>query len=228
MDIASIRVFLFDVNGVLILSNLGNAQALAESFTVDPGLRERIVARYWTLGGIDRGSKIRTIQEEIIGRPFEEGEFQERWERFRELSSGAMLTAPLGRGCREVLARLGAAGKQRVALSNTPPAQLDQVLKARGLDRCFEIVRGGGDWPKSESLVRLLAETRFRPAECLFLADGRGDLAAARLAGVPFIGINDIGGEFDGAQDVIGLYPDLGAWGEENLGLNLGDSVPPT
>ncbi|MBN1141678.1 MAG: HAD family hydrolase [Deltaproteobacteria bacterium] len=223
MDIAAIRVFIFDVNGVLILSNVGNAQALAESFSDDPAIRERIIALYWTLGGIDRGSKIRTVQERIIGRPFREGEFEQRWERFRKLSSNSMRTAPLGRGCREVLSRLKELGKVRAALSNTPPAQLDEVLKARNLERCFEIVRGGGDWPKSESLARLLAETGFQPGECLFLADGRGDLAAARQSGVPFIGINDIGGEFDGAQDVIGPYPDLGAWGEENLGLKLGD-----
>ncbi|NLC70177.1 MAG: HAD family hydrolase [Desulfuromonadaceae bacterium] len=219
MDINTKRVFIFDVNGVLVLSNVGNAWGMAEAFTSDPKLADRIVQLYWQMGGLDRGSKIRLVQDRIIRRPFQEEEFELRWERFRELSSRSMMTAPLGRGCREVLACLGERGKVRVALSNTPPGQLDDILKKRCLDRFFDVVRGGGDWPKSESLARLLKEEGFQPGECLFLADGRGDLEAARLSGVDFVGINDVAGEFAGQEGVSAIYSDLAAWGEENLGL---------
>jgi phosphoglycolate phosphatase-like HAD superfamily hydrolase len=223
VEISGKRIFIFDVNGVLVLSNLGNARGLAAAFSDDPSVRERIVALYWQMGGIDRGSKIRLVQDKIIGRPFREGEFELRWERFKELSRDSMLSAPLGRGCREVLTRLGELGRTRVALSNTPPDQLADVLKRRGLDSCFDIVRGGGDWPKSESLARLLRERQFDPVDCLFLADGRGDLQAARLSGVEFVGINDVAGEFQGQEGVASIYPDLQAWGEKNLGLPAAD-----
>lgn len=223
MDISAKRVFIFDVNGVLVLSNLGNAWGMAAAFTDDPPQRERIVALYWQMGGIDRGSKIRMVQEKIIGRPFREGEFERRWERFREFSSRSMMSAPLGRGCREVLTCLGKLEKVRVALSNTPPAQLKDVLEQRGLNRYFELVRGGGDWPKSASLARLLDDQGFQAGECLFLADGRGDLEAARLSGVGFVGINEVAGEFGDRRGVAAIYPDLAAWGEENLGLKLAE-----
>ena len=52
---AKITVCIFDVNGVLIDSNLANAQAMAQAFTDDPILRERIAKFYLTLTGIDRG-----------------------------------------------------------------------------------------------------------------------------------------------------------------------------
>ena len=221
MDIASKRVFIFDINGVLILSNVGNAWGMAEAFTDDPELRERIVELYWQMGGIDRGSKIRMVQDKIIGRPFRKGEFELRWQRFREFSSRSLMTAPLGRGCLEVLGCLGELGKVRAALSNTPLAQLEDVLNKRGLGKYFDLIRGGGDWPKSESLARLLEEQGFQAEECLFLADGRGDLEAARLSGVSFVGINEVAEEFGSREGVSAIYPDLGAWGEENLGLKL-------
>ena len=58
MDLSRIKVCIFDVNGVLIDSNLANARAMAEAFTEDPALQERIAELYLTLTGIDRGSKI--------------------------------------------------------------------------------------------------------------------------------------------------------------------------
>ena len=61
-----IAVCIFDVNGVLIDSNLANARAMAQAFTDDPILQERIAQLYLTLTGIDRGTKIRKIQEQMI------------------------------------------------------------------------------------------------------------------------------------------------------------------
>ena len=221
MDISRYRIFIFDVNGVLFLSNEGNARALAAAFTADETVQRRIVDLYAVMSGLDRGTKIRRVQEEVIGRPFQEGEFELRWERFKELSRDSMLMAPLGRGCREVLESLGKAGKMRAALSNTPPAQLAEVLKKRGLDALLDIVRGGGDWPKTQSLARMLDECGLSAADCLFLADGRGDLAAARGSGVDFVGINEVDDEFEGASDILGRWPDLGAWGSEQLGIQI-------
>ncbi|MCR5219878.1 MAG: HAD hydrolase-like protein [bacterium] len=221
MDISRYRVFIFDVNGVLFLSNEGNARALAAAFTADEAVQQRIIDLYAVMSGLDRGTKIRRVQEEVIGRPFQEGEFELRWERFRELSRDSMLMAPLGRGCREVLEHLGRVGKVRAALSNTPPAQLAEVLKRRGLDTLLDIVRGGGDWPKTQSLARMLDECGLSAADCLFLADGRGDLAAARGSGVDFAGINEVADEFEGATDILGRWSDLGAWGSEQLGIRI-------
>ena len=65
-----IDVCIFDVNGVLIDSNIANADAMAKVFTEDAVLGSRISEYYLTLTGIDRGEKIRLIQENIIGKTF--------------------------------------------------------------------------------------------------------------------------------------------------------------
>ncbi len=221
MELSDTIVFIFDVNGVLIDSNSANAEAMGRAFTDDLLLQRRVAEHYLQLTGIDRGSKIRKIQENLIRRPFTENEFDLRWKRFKNLSRETMLKAPLGVRVKEVLAKLGKMGSTRVALSNTPPEELGVILKGHGLDKYLEIVRGGGNWPKSESLIRLLKEFQFQPEKCFFMADGKGDLIAARAASVPFGAIDPGTGEFDGESGFEGPYRNLAEWGRNKMGLNI-------
>jgi phosphoglycolate phosphatase-like HAD superfamily hydrolase len=219
MNLERIKVCIFDVNGVLIDSNLANARAMAEAFSDEPSVQERIAEVYLTLTGIDRGTKIRTIQAQVVGRPFREQEFELRWERFKALGSKAMHRAPLLPGCTEVLVDLGRHGITRAALSNTPEFELREILAAQSLEALLDIIRGGGDWPKAESLARLLAESRFEPNRCLFFGDGKGDLAAARHAGVTFVALDPGTGEFTGEEGFEGPYRHLADWAERVLGI---------
>jgi phosphoglycolate phosphatase-like HAD superfamily hydrolase len=219
VDLSTIKVCLFDVNGVLIDSNAANAKAMAAAFTDDPVLGKRIAAHYLTLTGVDRGSKIRIIQQEVMGAPFRQKEFDLRWESFKTLAHKSMQRAPLVAGCREVLAELGKRGLTRVALSNTPLDELEEILAAHDLQVSLDIIRGGGDWPKSESLVRLLDEFHFERDQSIFCGDGRKDLAAARSAGLSFVAIDPGAGEFNGETGFHGPYQDLAEWGEKVWGL---------
>ncbi len=106
-DSNNTKIFIFDVNGVLIDSNRANAAAMGQTFTDDPELRHRIGELYLHLTGVDRGTKIRTIQEQIFGKPFAPGEFELRWDSFRQLATLSMGSAPLVKGCRQVLEYLG-------------------------------------------------------------------------------------------------------------------------
>lgn len=224
MNLHEVKVCIFDVNGVLIDSNIANAQAMARAFTDDPILQKRIADLYLKLTGVDRGSKIRTIQEELISRPFKQNEFELRWERFHHLSHQSMLKAPLLPGSKEILDEIGTLDITRVALSNTPLAELQKIIAAHNLETLLDIVRGGGNWPKSESLVRLIQEFQFEPEQCLFVGDGKGDLAAARRAGVSFVAIDPDTGEFDDEAGLDGPYKHLADWGVKVLG-NKGSSA---
>jgi phosphoglycolate phosphatase-like HAD superfamily hydrolase len=217
-NLAKIKICIFDVNGVLIDSNLGNAKAMAQAFTDEPSVQEKIVRLYLKLTGIDRGNKIRTIQDQVFGTSFKEGEFDLRWERFTSLGRLAMLQAPLIEGCEEILREIGRRRITRAALSNTPRAELQQTLRAHQLESLLDIVRGGGDWPKSESLKQFLLEFPFALDSCLFFGDGKGDLAAARSAGVLFVAIDRDTGEFDNEEGFAGPYPSLAHWGRAVMG----------
>jgi phosphoglycolate phosphatase-like HAD superfamily hydrolase len=221
MDTSEIKVCIFDVNGVLIDSNLANARAMAQAFTDDPLLRQKIIHYYLKLTGIDRGSKIRMIQDQVIGAPFEETEFELRWQSFISFGRLAMLDALLFEGCREVLGEIGRRKLTRVALSNTPVVELREILAAQNLESLFDVIRGGGDWPKSESLARLLEEFQFAPDKCVFFGDGKGDLAAARQVGVSFVAIDPGTGEFDAEEGFEGPYHSLVHWGHHTMDIRL-------
>jgi phosphoglycolate phosphatase len=217
MNLEGISVLLFDVNGVLIDSNLANAMALARAFTEDSEVQGRIVELYLQMTGIDRGTKTRRVQEQIIGRPFEENEFERRWEKARRFTRESMTGAPLLPGCRETLETLGRLGLKRVALSNTPETELRAILAAKGIDTLFDVIRGGGDRPKSESLMRVVEELKLDTKACLFIGDGKGDLRAARHAGIAFVAIDPGTGEFDGETGLHGPYKSLAHWAREVL-----------
>ncbi len=209
------KVCIFDINGVLIDSNLANARAMARAFTDDLVMQEQIENFYLTLTGIDRGEKIRRVQFQLIQRPFAENEFELRWEKLKILTAKSMSMAPLALDCKDILKALAKQGITRVALSNTPLNELRQILVGKTLEPLLDIIRGGGNWPKTDSLKHLLDEFGFSPETCLFIGDGKGDLWAARAANVPFVAIDPGTGEFDEEEGFNGPFTNLAEWGRQ-------------
>jgi phosphoglycolate phosphatase-like HAD superfamily hydrolase len=217
MDLKKIKVCIFDVNGVLIDSNLANAKAMGKAFSDDPIMQDRIAEFYLTLTGIDRGSKIRKVQAYFYGELLGENEFVLCWQKLIDLTRQSMTGAPLTQGCADILAALERLRIIRIALSNTPLVELNEILRAQKLDLLLDIIRGGGDWPKTESLARLLGEFQLDPATCVFIGDGKGDLSAARYTKVPFVAIDPDTGEFEGEDGFDGPYKNLAEWGKKRL-----------
>ncbi len=215
MDLTKVSVCIFDVNGVLIDSNPANARAMGQAFTDDPLMQEQIARFYLTLTGIDRGEKIRRVQAQVIQRPFVENEFELRWEKLKDLTGKSMGMAPLVADCKHILKALAKLDITRVALSNTPLNELRRILAGKALAPLLDIIRGGGNWPKTESLHHLLDEFEFSPETCLFIGDGKGDLWAARAAGVSFVAIDPSTGEFDGEHGLNGPFANLAEWGRQ-------------
>jgi phosphoglycolate phosphatase-like HAD superfamily hydrolase len=215
MDLSKVKVCIFDVNGVLIDSNLANAQAMGQAFTDDALMREQIARFYLTLTGIDRGEKIRRVQSQFIQRSFSENEFELLWEKLKILTGKSMSMAPLMVDCKHILNALGKLDITRVALSNTPLNELRHILAEKTLEPLLDIIRGGGNWPKTDSLNHLLDEFEFSSETCLFIGDGKGDLWAARSAGVSFVAIDPDTGEFDGEHGFNGPFANLSEWGRQ-------------
>jgi phosphoglycolate phosphatase-like HAD superfamily hydrolase len=215
-QLSKVKICIFDVNGVLIDSNRANAHAMGQAFSDDSLMQQQIAAFYLTLTGIDRGEKIRRVQDQIIQRPFREKEFELRWEKLKILTKQSMGTAPLVTGCTSILRALAGLNITRVALSNTPLNELHQILAVQKLEPFLDIIRGGGNWPKTESLKQLLDEFEFNPEICLFIGDGKGDLWAARASGVWFVAIDPDTGEFDEEKGFDGPFENLTEWGRQS------------
>ena len=126
-----------------------------------------------------------------------------------------MSMAPLMADCKHIMKALAKLDITRVALSNTPLNELRHILAEKNLEPLLDIIRGGGNWPKTDSLNHLFDEFEFSPETCLFIGDGKGDLWAARTAGVPFAAIDPDTGEFDGEHGFNGPFANLSEWGRQ-------------
>ncbi len=126
-----------------------------------------------------------------------------------------MCEASLMRGSKQILEALAGLKIIRVALSNTPLSELCHILSEQRLEPELDIIRGGGNWPKIESLKKLLHEFKFPSGNCVFIGDGKGDLWAARAASVQFVAIDPDTGEFEGEQGFYGPFRTLEKWGQK-------------
>ena len=153
----------------------------------------------------------------FFGDPLGENEFAYFWQKLIDLTRQSMTGAPLTEGCADILAALGRLKITRIALSNTPLVELNDILRAQKLDLLLDIIRGGGDWPKTESLARLLGELQLDSASSVFIGDGKGDLFAARYTKVPFVAIDPDTGEFEEEDGFDGPYKNLAEWGKKRL-----------
>lgn len=154
---------------------------------------------------------------DFFGESLGENEFVLYWQKLIHLTRQSVNGAHLTEGCADILAALGRLKITRIALSNTPLLELNEILRAQKLDLLLDIIRGGGDWPKTESLARLLEEFQLDPAIFDFIGDGKEDLSAARYTKVPFVAIDPDTGEFEEEDGFDGPYKNLAEWGRKRL-----------
>jgi HAD superfamily hydrolase (TIGR01509 family) len=109
----------------------------------------------------------------------------------REFTRFAEWIRPMD-GAGETLERLKTSGKRIAVASNSPTEMVERVLELASL-RPFvdwaagaDLVRNGK--PEPDLIEYVLRESGFRPEEACFVGDSEYDAAAARAAGVRFIG----------------------------------------
>ncbi|MGV9337935.1 HAD family hydrolase [Streptomyces sp. NPDC003688] len=87
-----------------------------------------------------------------------------------------------------------AVGVRQTVTTNNAPRTVRAYLAGRGLTDCFEPHVYGRTAdprllkPDPDTLLRALAATESYPADALMIGDSPADCAAARAAGVPFLG----------------------------------------
>ncbi|MGE5180131.1 MAG: HAD family hydrolase [Bacteroidota bacterium] len=95
-------------------------------------------------------------------------------------------------GARETLERLRRSGKRIAVASNSPMEMVERVLELASLRPLVDWAAGAdlvaNGKPEPDIIEHVLHESGFRPEEACFVGDSEYDAAAARAAGVRFIG----------------------------------------
>jgi phosphoglycolate phosphatase len=109
----------------------------------------------------------------------------------REFTRFAEWIRPMD-GALEALERLKASGKRIAVASNSPTAMVERVLELASLRRLVDWAAGAdlveNGKPEPDLIEHVLRESGFQPEEACFVGDSEYAAAAARAAGVRFIG----------------------------------------
>ena len=154
--------------------------ALFSSF---PDHREHIAQYIDDRNGVRRDLKIRGIYSEILRSPLTERELERYLERYAIALEKELSTAPLVDGVdRFIESRNGSL----FVSSSAPSEEVERQLKTRSLLQHFDgVFAGEADKRHGLERIRVLTEGKG----VVFFGDSPGDLDAARLAKVAFVGV---------------------------------------
>lgn len=181
-----LKGIIFDFDGVILESVEVKTRAFAELFSDCPQQVDEIVSFHLANGGMNRFNKFEHIYRNILHRPLEPATRQRLGERFAELVFDQVCNAPFVAGAEEFLNRYC----RRLPLfvvSATPQDELRAIITARNMEPFFAGVLGAPT-SKADNIRTIMADSRFQPAELLFVGDALADYEGARATGVPFVG----------------------------------------
>lgn len=185
---------ILDFDGVIVESVEIKNLAFGELFRADyPEYVDEILRFQLENVGLSRLAKFPRIFEEILGRPFPDGELGRLDREFSQLVFDGVLHCPLVPGAERFLARRSPRCPLYVA-SATPEPEVRALVEQRGLAGHFRGVYGAPA-SKAEILRWILAGSGLEPGAALFVGDAVNDLNAARAVGMPFVGRVPAGGE---------------------------------
>ncbi len=93
-------------------------------------------------------------------------------------------------GIVDALRTLHESGHVMYILSSNSAQNVDQFLKANGLNRCFERVYGGvGLVGKTSAIRKVLRHNKLIAKDCLYIGDETRDIEGAKRAGIQVISV---------------------------------------
>ncbi|WP_051445126.1 HAD family hydrolase [Desulfocurvus vexinensis] len=185
---SALDVIVFDFDGVILNSMPLKTTTFGRLFEdLGPEASAYVRAYHVEHAGVSRYVKFEHFYQKFHGRSVTPEESAALDRRFAELAMQELLRTPTLPGAREFLEAHHATWPLYVA-SGAPQYELDAVLGAMGLARCFKAICGAPP-AKAEVLRRIVQAEGADPARVLMIGDANTDLAAARAVGTRFLGV---------------------------------------
>lgn len=204
----NIRAIVLDFDGVVLESVDVKTRGFRRLFESYPETVDRIVEFHLQNTGISRFEKFNVIYRDYLGLPLSDEEMETLGRRFAELVLEEVMACEFVPGAFMFLRKYSQDYPTFLA-SATPTDELRTIVVSRGLQGFFRGIHGYP--PGKPAILRgLMAEFGWLPEEVLFVGDSVNDCAAAREAGVQFIGrVAD--GQQNPFPDNIDIVQDLAA-----------------
>ncbi|MBU0753937.1 MAG: HAD family hydrolase [Planctomycetes bacterium] len=179
------RFIFWDFDGVIKDSVEVKTQAFVRLFeSYGTHVAQQIKSHHEANGGMSRFNKL-PIYLRWVGEEPTEDRVNEFCEKFSKLVLQSVIDASWVPGAERYL-RLNSHKQTFVLVSATPQEELEQILQALDLRKCFEDVFGA---PKSkkEAIRMTLDRYKISPQNCLMIGDAQADMEAAQANNVQFL-----------------------------------------
>ncbi|MDU6410205.1 MAG: phosphoglycolate phosphatase [Yersiniaceae bacterium] len=190
-DFSAIRALAFDLDGTLVHSAPGLAQAI-DLALAEAGLPQAGEARVstWIGNGADVLAERALAWAQPENTP-DTAPFRARFDHFyaQTVEHGSQLFPEV----RDTLAQLARHGLPMGLVTNKPTPFVAPLLTALGIADYFSLIIGGDDVvvkkPHPAPLYLMLGKLGVRATEMAFVGDSRNDIQAAQAAGCPSIAL---------------------------------------
>ncbi|ACS84158.1 phosphoglycolate phosphatase [Musicola paradisiaca] len=191
-DLTSIRGIAFDLDGTLVNSAPGLADAVdmaLRAMALTPAGEARVIT--WIGNGADVlvERALRWAGGEITTRLIQDT--RSLFDKYyaRTVDSGSSLFPDV----EETLAALSAQGVPLAVVTNKPTPFVAPLLEVLGIGHYFSLIVGGDDVPQKKPhpapLYLVMGKLGLRANELLFVGDSRNDIQASQAAGCPCVGM---------------------------------------
>ena len=181
----ALEAIVFDFDGVILESAAIKGAAFEELFADATEHLESIRAHHLANLGVSRFEKFDWIYENLFQSPLSASKRQELGHKYSELVFAESSSCPFVPGALELVERLSGRVPLFIA-SATPQAELEIIVRKRGLERFFAGVFGSPP-AKGLTLAEIVGNEGFEADAVLMIGDGMSDLDAAREAGCLFV-----------------------------------------
>jgi phosphoglycolate phosphatase-like HAD superfamily hydrolase len=186
--LSSLRVIIFDFDGVVVESNDVKTRAFEKVFAHFPEHAEAMMEFHHAHVSLTRFAKFDHLAQ-LLGRADDLALKSQIATDFSNQVFAGMLTVPLVPGA-EIFLRYAKTRFPLYLASVTPEPELNSILFQRGLAHWFEGVYGCPPWTKSDAIRDVLLKKSVKPGEALLIGDSAGDQRAALETGVCFMARN--------------------------------------
>jgi len=179
------RLVFWDFDGVIKESVAVKTEAFVQLFSpFGAEVAARVRAHHLANGGMSRFEKIPRYLE-WAGQSVTDASVDDYCQRFSKAVLGCVVAAPWVPGVESYL-RTNRHGQEFVLVTATPQGEIEAILQAMDLHRCFSAVFGAPT-RKGDAIRQVLTHRGVRASEALMVGDATADLEAARQNEVPFL-----------------------------------------
>jgi phosphoglycolate phosphatase-like HAD superfamily hydrolase len=185
MTLDSYKVLFWDFDGVIKDSLDVKTRAFVSLFQEYGGeISEKIKNHHLTNGGMSRFEKI-PLYAHWCGLELSDKQVQDYSMQFSQIAFQGVLNSDWVPGAESYL-RENKEHQDFVLVSATPHDELNAILQALDLQKCFKS-SFGSPTPKREAIANTLKSLSVLPSECIMIGDARADMDAAYANSVDFL-----------------------------------------